>query len=432
MCEIAVSIIVPIYNAERHLKECLESCIHQTLESKEIICINDGSTDNTVKILNQYALKYKNIIILEQSNRGAGAARNLGLQHARGRYVAFMDSDDYYPDSKVVGKLYKFAIENKVKVCGGGALFLSEGKSQFDKENAKFRFEENTEVYYKNYQCSYGFTRYIYEVQFIKDNGITFPTYRQYEDPPFLVKCMIKAKVFYAISDVVYIIRNTDKIIRYDDNNVIIGILEGIGYILNTSKENGFEILHTDMVIKLMEYLPYVYKQIYRKNNYVRLLYENILSEVDEQLLANDTRHIKKPPILADNQINQLISESLKKEKMLMDKINLFKLVLIYGAGCVGRFIYDYIIKRGYTGRIEFVVSAKNVEYTACGKKVNCIFEYTNYKDDALMIIANQNDMKAMEKMALECEFKNIEKVSFDESKLFGADVMSDKYITIF
>lgn len=195
MCEIAVSIIVPIYNAERHLKECLESCIHQTLESKEIICINDGSTDNTVKILNQYALKYKNIIILEQSNRGAGAARNLGLQHARGRYVAFMDSDDYYPDSEVVGKLYRFAIENKVKVCGGGALFLSEGKSQFDKENAKFRFEENTEVYYKNYQYSYGFTRYIYEVQFIKDNGITFPTYRQYEDPPFLVKCMIKAKV---------------------------------------------------------------------------------------------------------------------------------------------------------------------------------------------------------------------------------------------
>ena len=53
MCEIAVSIIVPIYNAERHLKECLESCIHQTLESKEIICINDGSTDNTVKILDR-------------------------------------------------------------------------------------------------------------------------------------------------------------------------------------------------------------------------------------------------------------------------------------------------------------------------------------------------------------------------------------------
>ena len=97
MCNIKVSIIIPIYNAEKHLEECLESCIHQTLEEIEIICVNDGSTDDTEIMLNRYAFKHDKIIILKQQNQGAGSARNLGMKYVRGEFIAFMDSDDYYP-----------------------------------------------------------------------------------------------------------------------------------------------------------------------------------------------------------------------------------------------------------------------------------------------------------------------------------------------
>lgn len=93
MCK--VSIIVPVYNVEAYLEECMNSLVHQTLREIEIICINDGSTDESVKILEQYKEKDKRIRIIHQPNKGLSAARNKGLEYAKGEYVYFCDSDDY-------------------------------------------------------------------------------------------------------------------------------------------------------------------------------------------------------------------------------------------------------------------------------------------------------------------------------------------------
>lgn len=94
-----VSVIIPVYNTEKYLKECLDSVICQTLTDIEIICVNDGSTDSSLEILKEYASKDERIKVLEQKNKGAGAARNLGLKYAKGEYLAFLDSDDFYnPD----------------------------------------------------------------------------------------------------------------------------------------------------------------------------------------------------------------------------------------------------------------------------------------------------------------------------------------------
>ena len=108
---ILVSIIIPIYNSSSYLKECLDSILNQLLKDIEVFCINDGSTDNSLKILQQYALNDSRIKILKQNNQGAAAARNLGLSHANGKYVIFLDSDDYFePDliEQSVAKAEKF------------------------------------------------------------------------------------------------------------------------------------------------------------------------------------------------------------------------------------------------------------------------------------------------------------------------------------
>lgn len=108
---ILVSIIIPIYNSSSYLKECLDSILNQLLKDIEVFCINDGSTDNSLKMLQQYALKDSRIKILKQNNQGAAAARNLGLKHANGEYVIFLDSDDYFkPDliEQSVAKAEKF------------------------------------------------------------------------------------------------------------------------------------------------------------------------------------------------------------------------------------------------------------------------------------------------------------------------------------
>ena len=92
---VKVSVIVPVYNVEKYLKDCLDSVVNQTLEDIEIICVNDGSTDNSLAILEDYAEKDSRIKIITQENKGLGGARNTGLYHANGEYISFIDSDDW-------------------------------------------------------------------------------------------------------------------------------------------------------------------------------------------------------------------------------------------------------------------------------------------------------------------------------------------------
>ena len=92
-----ISIIVPVYNVERYITRCLESCVSQDLPNNEyeIIVVNDGTPDNSMQIVNEFAQKYSNIVVIEQDNQGLSGARNTGLKNAKGDYVWFVDSDDW-------------------------------------------------------------------------------------------------------------------------------------------------------------------------------------------------------------------------------------------------------------------------------------------------------------------------------------------------
>ena len=100
-----ISVIIPVHNTESFLNECLDSVINQTLTNIEIICINDGSTDNSLKILEEYADRDNRIKIISQENKGGGAARNAGLVIAKGEYLAFLDSDDFF-NTQALQKAY--------------------------------------------------------------------------------------------------------------------------------------------------------------------------------------------------------------------------------------------------------------------------------------------------------------------------------------
>ena len=96
MSDPKISIIIPVYNVEKYLRECLDSCVNQTLENIEIICVDDASPDNSIKILEEYQAKDSRIrIFRHEENKNLGAARNTGLANATGEYVWFVDSDDY-------------------------------------------------------------------------------------------------------------------------------------------------------------------------------------------------------------------------------------------------------------------------------------------------------------------------------------------------
>ncbi|MBQ8784417.1 MAG: glycosyltransferase family 2 protein [Alphaproteobacteria bacterium] len=90
-----VTVVIPVYNVEKYLEQCLDSVINQTYKDIEIICINDGSTDNSITILEKYALSDNRIKIISQTNQGISAARNAGIKVATGKYITFLDSDDF-------------------------------------------------------------------------------------------------------------------------------------------------------------------------------------------------------------------------------------------------------------------------------------------------------------------------------------------------
>ena len=94
--KVMVSVILPVYNTKDYLVECLESIVNQTIKNIEIICVDDGSTDGSLEVLEEYAGQDSRIIVVTQENKGGGAARNRGLEIARGEYLFFPDSDDYY------------------------------------------------------------------------------------------------------------------------------------------------------------------------------------------------------------------------------------------------------------------------------------------------------------------------------------------------
>lgn len=110
-----ISVIVPIYNAEKFLKKCIESIINQTLKEIEIILINDGSTDNSLKILQFFKEKDERIIIVNKKNEGASEARNVGIDLAKGEYITFLDSDDYI-EKNMLEKMYYNSKKNNVDI----------------------------------------------------------------------------------------------------------------------------------------------------------------------------------------------------------------------------------------------------------------------------------------------------------------------------
>lgn len=111
--EIKVTVIIPIYNVENYIEECLVSVINQTLKEIEIICINDGTKDNSMKVVEEYAKNDERILILDKENGGLSSARNAGLRAARGEYVYFIDSDDYV-ELNMLEILYKEVIDNNL------------------------------------------------------------------------------------------------------------------------------------------------------------------------------------------------------------------------------------------------------------------------------------------------------------------------------
>lgn len=240
-----ISVIIAIYNSEKFLCRCLDSVVKQSYSNLQIICIDDGSTDNSNIILQNYAVKDNRVLVYRQDNQGAGAARNLGITKAKGKYIVFLDPDDFYPDNKVLEDLYNAIENNSVNIAGGGLIeYLPDYRYRMIyAENDPKVFKENRIINYYNYQYDYFFQRFIYSKEFLLQNNIKFSLHKRQQDIVFFVKAMTAAKCFYALKRKTYCYRVEYKFNRSNLQQCS-EMLNTTKMLLNIAKDNDFKVLY--------------------------------------------------------------------------------------------------------------------------------------------------------------------------------------------
>ena len=209
--EIFISIVVPVYNTEQYLDECLQSILKQTIvENIELICVNDGSSDSSLDILNMYKTKFPNMIIIDQKNAGSAIARNNGLQIANGEYVYFVDNDDYLANDNCLNELYRIAKKASLDILNFNHLILKNSslkKFSINRENNKiYTGKEYLSTSEKGNITNTPWDKllkrsYLKEINFSYTSGII------HDDAEALLRLFYNAKKVSFIDKIVYVYR---------------------------------------------------------------------------------------------------------------------------------------------------------------------------------------------------------------------------------
>lgn len=213
MDRIDVSIIIPVYNVQDYLPECLDSVIDQTISSREIIIINDGSTDKSYEILKEYKKRFPELIIINQENSGISETRNVGLRLAKGEYVGFVDSDDFIK-STMYEKMYKVAKQGNCDIVICNYILYDEMQStkavkEFD-EDGNIDKIEVLKKFLLNDVKAYAWNK-LYKRELFTENKIVFPSFVVCEDTPAGFLLFAQAKKISVIEEPLYYYRQRQK-----------------------------------------------------------------------------------------------------------------------------------------------------------------------------------------------------------------------------
>ena len=357
-----VSVVIPIYNTEEYLAKCLDSVCCQTLSDIEIICVNDGSTDNSVQILEDFANKDSRIKLLHQENKSAGTARNYGLSKARGEYIIFLDSDDYYYPN-MLEKLVEKAQDNDadLTMCKYNIIVANQENRVISNQGFREVFEGVFNR--RNIPNIFHFSRVVpwnklYKTAFVKRHHLQFSETKISNDIAFVVKTFFLAERICQVDEVLldYIYGNPTSVTSKRGDYI---------YYTPLSMENIYQFIRScgdfDQYKNLfIEFLTgdYMY-------NFGFMASDDVLKKVVENL--KNSGHL------------ELITQSLV-DKLLYFKIfgchndtlykNLSKIIKLLGLNKMkGHLPRNYISKLIFSKRDEFFANVKTTIYVVFGLK---------------------------------------------------------------
>ena len=302
-----ISVIIPVYNVEKYLSECLDSIVNQTLKDIEVICVNDGSTDNSLAILKEYASKDTRIKIIDKENEGQGYARKVGLDSANGEYILFCDSDDYYVSNDVFEKLYYEIVKNNSELMFFRFLWGTRKYNLLD-DYINRNFERAIFFHF-----SFPPWCKIYKKSFLdKYTEWCFPKYLKFQDMPFHIQSCLRVRnlSYSKILGYYYRLENPDNITnskigkKHIENicDVILlvyNILQAENKVSEYSKE--FTFLSIE---RIKSYFDFVFPdedillKIKKTFEELKDVLNKVILEYDVQISKNDFPHLSKDYIL--------------------------------------------------------------------------------------------------------------------------------------
>lgn len=235
-----VSIIMPVYNTQKYLRRCLDALVNQTLKDIEIIAVNDGSTDGSLDILQEYAAKYEMIRVISKENGGQATARNLGIKESTGEYIGFADSDDYV-DVTMFEKMYSLAKQKNCDMveCYFHYLMETDGEPKVLQPRGRVREYKNQQDMLIDPQVSPWNKLYRREVLMHPD--VYFPEGLIYEDTAFYIKTIPHVKsAAYLDEQLVYYFLRGNSTMNANKSQKVGNIFPVLENILEFYKKHGF------------------------------------------------------------------------------------------------------------------------------------------------------------------------------------------------
>jgi len=208
-----VSVIIPVYNAEKYIKECLDSIIKQTFQDIQVVIVDDGSVDKSSEIIENYLKKDRRIEFYKKKNGGQSSARNLGLKYSLGKYILFVDSDDFL-DLHAIEKLFYQAEANGADIVYFDAEVIFEDINDYDKKKVEYYYRK---IKYPTNSGKQMLCEMIHDdcftdsaclmllkKDFLHKNGLSFIEGMYYEDCLFSTTAMLKAEKVYHLNEKLY------------------------------------------------------------------------------------------------------------------------------------------------------------------------------------------------------------------------------------
>lgn len=304
---VKVSVIVPVYNVEQYIRKCLDSLVNQTLKNIEIILVDDGSKDSSARIISEYSEKYSNVKYYKKENGGLSDARNYGMKYATGKYIAFIDSDDYV-DVNLYKKMYEKAEKDDSDMVECNFYWVYPNKTKADigeKYSGKNEMIEKARVLAWNK---------LYKKEILDEAKLQFPKGLRYEDVEFFYKLVpYLERVSFVKEPLIYYVQRENSLVN-TLNEKARDIFEVLDNVISYYKEK-------KIYEKYKEALEFTYARLLLCSSFKRIT--KIQDKNTRNELLNET-WIRLNENFPNWKQNKILNTNLNNKKRYMLTINRF------------------------------------------------------------------------------------------------------------